>query len=185
MKITKTNLDGCIVITPQFFGDNRGEFVLNFNKKDLEESLGQEIDFVIENQSTSKYGVIRGLHLQKKEFAQAKLVRVISGKILDVAVDFRKKSPTFGKYFSVILSKENRKQLFVPRGFLHGFSVLEDNTTVVYKCDNYYNPESEFGIIYNDKILNIDWLIDKENIDLSKKDKSLNSFNQFLHTNKR
>jgi dTDP-4-dehydrorhamnose 3,5-epimerase len=173
MKIEKTPLEGCVVVTPQVFGDNRGEFVLNFNKKEFEQVIGKEVDFVIENQSNSKFGVIRGLHLQKGEFAQAKLVRVSHGKILDVAVDFRKESPTYLQHFSVILSKENKKQLFVPRGFLHGFSVLEDDTTVVYKCDNYYNPESEFGIIYNDETLNIDWKINREDVDLSEKDGEL------------
>ena len=177
MKVEETPLEGCIVLTPQVFGDNRGEFVLNFNKKEFEKIIGYEIDFVLENQSISKYGVIRGLHLQKGANAQAKLVRVISGKILDVAVDFRKDSPTYGKYFSIILSKENRKQLFVPRGFLHGFSVLEDNTTVVYKCDNYYNPESEFGIMYNDKTLAIDWMISENDVDLSEKDSQLKLLN--------
>lgn len=173
MKVEKTPLEGCVVVTPQVFGDNRGEFVLNFNQKDFEEVIGHTIDFVIENQSTSKYGVIRGLHLQKGKDAQAKLVRVSQGKILDVAVDFRKESPTYLKHYATILSKENKKQLFVPRGFLHGFSVLEDDTTVVYKCDNYYNPDSEFGIIYNDETLGIDWMIDNENVDLSEKDKKL------------
>lgn len=177
MKVEKTPLEGCLIISPQVFEDNRGKFVLNFNKKEFEKIIGHEIDFVLENQSTSKYGVIRGLHLQKGEDVQAKLVSVISGKILDVVVDFRIGSPTYGKHFSIILSKENRKQLFVPRGFLHGFSVLEDNTTVAYKCDNYYNPKSEFGIMYNDKTLDIDWMIDEKDVDLSEKDEKLNTFN--------
>jgi dTDP-4-dehydrorhamnose 3,5-epimerase len=173
MKIEQTGIKDCVIITPQVFGDNRGEFVLNFNKKEFEAAIGHKIDFVIENQSTSKYGVIRGLHLQKGEFAQAKLVRCIKGKILDVIVDFRKESPTYLKHFSAELTPENKKQLFVPRGFLHGFSVLEDDTTVVYKCDNYYNPESEFGILYNDETLGIDWKVNKEDVDLSDKDKKL------------
>ena len=170
MQFEKTPLEGCVIITPQVFGDNRGEFVLNFNKKEFEAAIGHKINFVIENQSTSKYGVIRGLHLQEGEHVQAKLIRVSQGKILDVVVDFRKDSPTYGKHFSIILTKENKKQLFVPRGFLHGFSVLEDDSTVVYKCDNYYNPESEFGIMYNDKTLGIDWMIEEKDVDLSEKD---------------
>jgi dTDP-4-dehydrorhamnose 3,5-epimerase len=176
MKIERTPLEGCIVVTPQVFGDNRGEFVLNFNKREFEAAIGHKINFVIENQSTSKYGVIRGLHLQEGEHVQAKLIRVSQGKILDVVVDFRKDSPTYGKHFSIILTKENKKQLFVPRGFLHGFSVLEDDSTVVYKCDNYYNPESEFGIIYNDPSFDIDWKLKEEDIDLSNKDSLLESF---------
>lgn len=180
MKVEKTPLDGCIVVTPQVFGDNRGEFALNFNKKEFEEIIGQKIDFVLENQSTSKYGVIRGLHLQKGADAQAKLVRVISGKILDVAVDFRKDSPTYGNHFSIILSKENKKQLFVPRGFLHGFSVLEDNTTVVYKCDNYYNKEAEDGVVYNDSDLNIDWGLKDYDLIISDKDQVLKGFEDFI-----
>jgi dTDP-4-dehydrorhamnose 3,5-epimerase len=177
MKIERTPLEGCVVIKPQIFADNRGEFVLNFNKKEFEKVVGKKVDFVLENQSTSKYGVIRGLHLQKGEFAQSKLVRCIKGKILDVAVDFRKESPTYLQYFSVELTSENKKQIFVPRGFLHGFSVLEDNSTVVYKCDNYYNPENEFGVIYNDEIFNIDWKIDEKDVDLSEKDKELEKIN--------
>jgi dTDP-4-dehydrorhamnose 3,5-epimerase len=180
MQFEKTPLEGCVIITPQVFGDNRGEFVLNFNKKEFEKEIGKEVNFVIENQSTSKYGVIRGLHLQKGKDAQAKLIRVSQGKILDVAVDFRKESPTYLQHFSVVISKENKKQLFVPRGFLHGFSVLEDDTTVVYKCDNYYNPESEFGIMYNDETLGIDWKINIENVDLSNKDKKLIKFNELI-----
>lgn len=183
MKIEKTPLGGCIVITPQVFGDNRGEFVLNFNKKDFEDAVGYEVNFVLENQSTSKYGVIRGLHLQKGEFAQAKLVRCIKGKILDVVVDFRKESPTYLQHFSVELTPENKKQIFVPRGFLHGFSVLEDESTVVYMCDNYYNPESEFGIMYNDATFGIDWKINENDVDLSEKDKELKAFVDFKLSN--
>lgn len=181
MNIEQTPLAGCIVLTPKVFGDNRGEFVLNFNKKEFEEVIGQQIDFVLENQSTSKYGVIRGLHLQKGTFAQAKLVRCIKGKILDVVVDFRKESPTYLKHFSIELTSENKKQIFIPRGFLHGFSVLEDNSTVVYKCDNYYNPNSEFGIIYNDETFNINWKIKDKDVNLSEKDSLLKSFMEYKY----
>jgi len=177
MKVTETYLKGCFVIEPQVFGDNRGSFFEVFNQKVFEEKTGLEINFVQDNQSTSQKGVLRGLHLQKGEFAQAKLVRVIKGRVLDVAVDARKDSPTYGEYFSIELSEENNKQLFVPRGFLHGFATLEDNTVFAYKCDNYYHKESEYGIIYNDPTLNIDWKLDEDEIILSEKDKLLQNLN--------
>jgi len=176
MKVTETSLKGCYVIEPLFFKDNRGCFLLEYNKKEFEEKTGFKGDFVLGNQSTSQYGVVRGLHLQRGEFAQAKLVRVVKGKILDVAVDARKGSETFGKVFSVELSAENNKQLLVPRGFLHGFSVLEDDTIVSYKCDNYYQPEAEDGVLFNDKDLNIDWKIPSDKITLSEKDTVLKTF---------
>ena len=176
MKVTETSLKGCYVIEPLFFKDNRGCFLLEYNKKEFEEKTGFKGDFVLGNQSTSQYGVVRGLHLQRGEFAQAKLVRVVKGRILDVAVDARKDSETFGKVFSIELSEENNKQLFVPRGFLHGFSVLEDNTIVSYKCDNYYEPESEDGVLFDDKDLNIDWQIPADKITLSEKDSGLKGF---------
>ncbi|MCL7752797.1 dTDP-4-dehydrorhamnose 3,5-epimerase [Polaribacter sp. Z022] len=179
MIVKETKLKGCFVIEPTFFKDNRGCFLLEYNKKEFQEKTGFTGDFVLGNQSTSEYGVVRGLHLQKGEFSQAKLVRVVKGKILDVAVDARKNSNTYGKVFSVELSAENNKQLFVPRGFLHGFSVLEDDTIVSYKCDNYYNFESEDGVIYNDKDLNVDWKIPQEKIILSEKDTKLKSFKLF------
>ncbi len=179
MKVIETYLKGCFVIEPQVFGDERGNFLLEFNKKEFQEKTGFKGDFVLGNQSTSQYGVIRGLHLQRGEFAQAKLVRVVKGRILDVAVDARKNSVTYGKAFSVELSGENNKQLLVPRGFLHGFSVLEDDTIVSYKCDNYYEPEAEDGVLYNDKDLNIDWKIDANKIILSEKDLKLKFFCNF------
>lgn len=179
MKVIETYLKGCFVIEPQVFGDERGNFLLEFNKKEFQEKTGFKGDFVLGNQSTSQYGVIRGLHLQRGEFAQAKLVRVVKGRILDVAVDARKNSVTYGKAFSVELSGENNKQLLVPRGFLHGFSVLEDDTIVSYKCDNYYKPEAEDGVLYNDKDLNIDWKIDANKIILSEKDLKLKFFCNF------
>ncbi|WP_375240182.1 dTDP-4-dehydrorhamnose 3,5-epimerase [Polaribacter sp.] len=179
MKVTETYLKDCFVIEPQVFGDERGSFLLEFNKKEFAEKTGFKGDFVLGNQSTSQYGVIRGLHLQKGEFAQTKLVRVVKGKILDVAVDARKNSETYGKVFSVELSGENNKQLLVPRGFLHGFSVLEDDTIVSYKCDNYYEPDAEDGVLYNDKDLNIDWKIPFNKIILSEKDLKLKFFYDF------
>ena len=179
MIIKETNLKDCFVIEPTFFIDNRGCFLLEYNKNEFQEKTGLNVDFVLVNQSISQYGVIRGLHLQKGKFAQAKLVRVVKGKILDVTVDVRKNSKTFGKVFAVELSGENNKQLFVPRGFLHGFSVLENDTIVSYKCDNYYNPESEDGVIYNDENLNIDWKLPVKEITLSEKDRILKTFKEF------
>jgi len=181
MIVKETGLKDCFVIEPTFFKDNRGCFLLEYNKKEFKEQTGFTGDFVLGNQSTSEYGVVRGLHLQKGEFVQAKLVRVVKGKILDVVVDVRKGSETFGKVFSVELSGDNFKQLFVPRGFLHGFSVLEDDTIVSYKCDNYYNPASESGVIYDDKDLNIDWQIPADKIKLSEKDKELKGFKEFCN----
>ncbi|TXD49700.1 dTDP-4-dehydrorhamnose 3,5-epimerase [Polaribacter sp. IC073] len=177
MKVTETSLKGCYIIEPIVFGDKRGSFFEVFNKKIFREKTGLKIDFVQDNQSISQKGVLRGLHLQKGGFAQAKLVRVVKGKVLDVAVDVRKDSPTYGKHFSIELSEENNKQLFVPRGFLHGFITLEDDTIFSYKCDNYYNKESEDGVLFDDKNLNIDWKLEEKEIQLSKKDKNLPNFN--------
>ena len=177
MNVTKTGLKDCFLIEPQIFGDDRGYFFESFNQKLFAEKTGLDIHFVQDNQSKSDRGVLRGLHFQTGEYAQAKLVRVIKGKALDVVVDLRQSSPTYGQKFSVILSEENQKQLFVPRGFAHGFSVLEDHTIFIYKCDNYYNKTSENGVIYNDPTLNIDWMLDHDEIKLSEKDKTLPSFN--------
>ena len=177
MKVTETYLEGCFVLEPKIFGDGRGFFFESFNQKVFEEKTGLKVQFLQDNQSISQKGVLRGLHIQKGEFAQAKLVRVIQGEVLDVAVDARKDSKTFGQSFSCILSGENNKQLFIPKGFLHGFSVLEDNTIVSYKCDNYYNKESEDGVIFNDPELNIDWMLGEDEIVLSDKDNELKMFN--------
>ncbi|RBW59597.1 dTDP-4-dehydrorhamnose 3,5-epimerase [Tenacibaculum sp. E3R01] len=173
MNIVQTPLEGCFVIEPMLFEDNRGYFFESFNEEKFKKGIGIDLNFVQDNEAFSNKGIVRGLHFQKGKFAQAKLVRVITGKVLDVAVDLRKKSQTYGQHFSIVLSGENKKQLFVPRGFAHGYSVLENNTVFAYKCDNYYNKESEGGIIYNDKTLNIDWnLLDTEVI-LSDKDMQL------------
>ena len=177
MKVTETYLKGCFVLEPKIFGDGRGSFFESFNQKVFEEKTGLKVQFLQDNQSISQKGVLRGLHIQKGEFAQAKLVRVIQGEVLDVAVDARKDSKTFGQSFSCILSGENNKQLFIPKGFLHGFSVLEDNTIFAYKCDNYYNKESEDGVIFNDPELNIDWMLGEDEIVLSDKDNELKMFN--------
>lgn len=176
MTVTETYLKGCFIIEPKVFEDNRGNFFEIFNQREFQIKTGLMVNFVQDNQSISQRGVLRGLHMQKGEFAQAKWVRVIKGKVLDVAVDYRSNSPTFGKYFSIELSDKNNKQLFIPRGFLHGFATLEDNTIFSYKCDNYYNKEAEFGVIYNDKLLDIDWGLKREEIILSKRDSQLRSF---------
>ncbi|AOW17496.1 dTDP-4-dehydrorhamnose 3,5-epimerase [Polaribacter vadi] len=179
MKVTETFLKGCFVIEPTIYKDERGSFLLNYNKEEFIKNTGLNIDFVLENESVSQYGVIRGLHLQRGEFSQAKLVRVTKGKILDVIVDVRPNSETFKQSFSIELSEFENKQLFVPRGFLHGFAALEDNTTVNYKCDNYYNPDAEDGVIYNDTELNIDWKLNEDDIILSEKDHNLKVFTVF------
>jgi dTDP-4-dehydrorhamnose 3,5-epimerase len=184
MIIKETILKDCFVIEPTFFKDNRGCFLLEYNKKEFQEKTGLDVDFVLGNQSTSQYGVVRGLHLQRGEYSQAKLVRVVKGKILDVVVDVRKDSKTFGKVFSIELSEDNNFQLFVPRSFLHGFSVLEDDTIVSYKCDNYYCPEAEDGVVYNDTSLRIDWEIPSEKIILSEKDEKLKIFKEFVSEKK-
>lgn len=180
MKITETDLEGCFIIEPQIFGDERGYFFETFNKEKFQKLTNLEIVFLQDNEAFSNKGILRGLHFQKGEFAQAKLVRVVKGKVLDVVVDLRPKSKHFGKHFSIILSGENKKQLFVPRGFAHGYAVLEDNTIFCYKCDNYYHPEAEDGVIYNDKDLNIDWILKDDEVTLSGKDKNLKEFKNFI-----
>jgi dTDP-4-dehydrorhamnose 3,5-epimerase len=180
MKVIETNLKDCFILEPKIFGDERGYFFEVFNEKVFQEKTGLTVSFVQDNQSSSKRGVLRGLHMQKGKHAQAKLVRVIKGKVLDVVVDVRENSATFGKTFSCVLSEENKKQLYIPRGFLHGFAVLEDDTIFAYKCDNYYNPEAEDGVIYNDKDLQIDWMLSKDEIILSNKDEKLKPFNEFI-----
>jgi dTDP-4-dehydrorhamnose 3,5-epimerase len=176
MEIQQTGLKDCVIIKPRVFEDSRGYFFESFNKKSFEDKTGMSGDFVQDNQSYSSYGVIRGLHAQSGAHAQAKLVRVLKGEVLDVAVDIRPGSPTFGQHVSVKLSAENRLQLYVPRGFLHGFSVLSETAEFFYKCDNFYNKESELGILYNDQDLNIDWLIPKESELVSDKDLILQTF---------
>ena len=171
MKITETKLKGCFIIEPTVFEDERGYFFESFNEKKLQEALGYIPNFVQDNQSKSSYGVVRGLHQQLGASAQAKLVRAIEGTLLDVVVDARKDSTTYGQSISVELSAENKKQLFVPRGFLHGFSVLSKEAVFFYKCDNFYDKTSEAGVNPLDADLNIDWKINKEDIILSDKDK--------------
>ena len=176
MKLEKTNLEDCFILSPKVFEDERGTFSETFNAKNFLDQAGIAVTFVQDNQSTSKYGVVRGLHFQTGVHGQAKLVRVVKGSALDVVVDLRKGSPSFGKSFSIVLSGENKKQLFVPRGFAHGFSVLEDDTVFAYKCDSYYNKESERGIVYNDATLAIDWHLSSNAMIISKKDLELPTF---------
>lgn len=173
MKVVETKLKGCFLIEPRVFTDDRGYFFESFNERDFQQAIGAAVHFVQDNQSFSKKGVIRALHYQVGEFAQAKLVRVLQGRVLDVAVDLRHGSPTFGQHISVELSCDNKKQLFIPRGFAHGFAVLSDSAEFFYKCDNYYNAASEGGIRYDDPDLNIDWQVPEGERILSEKDGSL------------
>ena len=171
MTFTRTEIPDVVVIEPTVHGDSRGYFVETFRQDKLEEFLGYKINFCQDNESKSSKGVLRGLHYQLPPHAQTKLVRVIQGRVLDVAVDIRRNSPTFGKYVAVLLSAENKKQLLVPRGFAHGFVVLEDDTVFAYKVDNYYSPQCDRGIAFDDAALNIDWILKKEELNLSAKDK--------------
>ncbi|WP_162126811.1 dTDP-4-dehydrorhamnose 3,5-epimerase [Flavobacterium phycosphaerae] len=173
MNFIPTKLEGCYIIEPKIISDERGYFMESFNQKTFQNGIGTEVHFVQDNQSYSSKGVLRGLHYQTGEHAQAKLVRVLQGEVIDVAVDIRPDSPTFGQYESVFLTGENQKQFFVPRGFAHGFLVLSNTATFFYKCDNFYNKESEGGIIYNDKTINIDWNFPVEKLIISEKDKML------------
>lgn len=169
MIFTEQNIPGVWVIEPQVFADSRGYFMESFKQNEFEKHIGK-VDFIQDNESKSSYGVLRGLHYQKGEFSQAKLVRVIKGKVLDVAVDIRKSSPTFGQFVAVELSEENKKQLFIPRGFAHGFVVLSEEAIFTYKVDNLYAPQADAGIIFNDAEIGIDWNIDPKDILLSEKD---------------
>jgi dTDP-4-dehydrorhamnose 3,5-epimerase len=171
MKVEKTYIDGVVVITPDVFEDARGYFFESFSEKRFHEQVDPTVHFLQDNESCSTKGVVRGLHFQRPPYAQAKLVRVIEGSVLDVAVDLRHGSDTYGKYVAVRLTAENHRQLFIPRGFAHGFSVLSDKVVFEYKCDNYYAPDAEGGLAWNDKTLNIDWRLNENDIILSEKDK--------------
>ena len=170
MTFTRTAIPDVVIIEPKVHGDSRGYFVETFRQDKLEEFLGYQINFCQDNESKSSKGVLRGLHYQLPPHAQTKLVRVIHGRVLDVAVDIRKNSPTFGQHVAVELSGENKKQLLIPRGFAHGFVVLEDDTVFAYKVDNYYSPQCDRGIAFDDENLNIDWILKKEELNLSAKD---------------
>lgn len=171
MKIKETGIKGLLVIEPDVFGDSRGYFIESFSEKKFREETGMDVTFVQDNESKSSYGVVRGLHFQRPPYSQAKLVRVVSGRALDVAVDLREGSETYGKHFSIELSGENHLQVFIPKGFAHGFAVLSEEVLFQYKCDEYYAPESEGAVIWNDPDLNIDWKIPHEDVRLSEKDK--------------
>jgi len=172
MKISRTKLEGVFVIEPKVFGDDRGYFSETFRQDIFEDAIGHKVNFLQDNESKSSYGVLRGLHYQLPPFSQSKLVRVIEGSVLDVAVDIRKGSATYGEYFAVELSAENKKQLFVPRGFAHGFLVTSPSAIFSYKVDNYYAPEYDRGVLYNDSTIGINWGIDIDKLLLSQKDKN-------------
>ncbi|AUC14177.1 dTDP-4-dehydrorhamnose 3,5-epimerase [Tenacibaculum sp. SZ-18] len=175
MNFIKTRIPDLTIIEPKVFGDNRGYFFESFNYNEFKNNI-YEVNFVQDNESKSSRGVLRGLHFQKPPFAQSKLVRCVKGKVLDVAVDIRKGSPTYGEFEIVELSEDNKRQLFVPRGFAHGFVVISDEAVFSYKVDNWYSPEHDSGILWNDSSLNIDWRINPEEVLLSEKDKVLQVF---------
>lgn len=179
MIITPQNIPDVFLIEPTIFSDDRGYFIESFRKNYLEEKVGQTLDFVQDNESKSTKGVLRGLHYQIPPYTQAKLVRVISGSVLDVAVDIRESSPTFGQHVSAKLTGENKHQLFIPRGFAHGFVVLSDTAIFSYKVDNYYSPSHDRGILFDDEDLGIDWYVEKNDLRLSEKDLNHPHFNTF------
>ena len=172
MKIRETDISGLVVIEPDVFGDSRGYFMESFSCRKFRELTGCDIEFVQDNESKSSYGVVRGLHFQRPPHSQSKLVRVVSGRVLDVAVDLREGSPTYGKHHTVELSGENHLQMFIPKGFAHGFVVLSDEAVFQYKCDEYYAPQSEGAVAWDDPDLAIDWRIPREDVRLSEKDKN-------------
>jgi len=178
VQFTRTKIDDVIIINPTVHGDERGYFIETFRQDKLEDFLGFKINFCQDNESKSSKGVLRGLHYQLTPAAQTKLVRVIKGSVLDVAVDIREGSPTFGEYIAVKLSEENKRQLFVPRGFAHGFVVLEDETIFAYKVDNYYSPENDRGIAFDDVDIGIDWILDNKELRLSDKDRKQPRLNE-------
>jgi dTDP-4-dehydrorhamnose 3,5-epimerase len=180
MNLIKTTLDGLVVLKPTIFKDNRGYFMESYNQKNINKLVGN-VNFVQDNESESSRGVLRGLHFQKPPYAQAKLVRCLKGSVLDVVLDLRKDSKTYGIFETILLTEENKKQLFIPKGFAHGFVVLSETAIFSYKVDNYYNPDSESGVLWNDLDLNIDWKINKKEIIVSEKDKSLPTFNNIIN----
>jgi dTDP-4-dehydrorhamnose 3,5-epimerase len=170
MRVINTDIEGVVIIEPEVFGDSRGYFMESFSERDFHKHVAP-VKFVQDNESRSCYGVVRGLHYQREPYAQSKLVRCVVGRVLDVAVDIREESPTYGKHVAVELSAENHRQLFIPKGFAHGFAVLSQEAIFAYKCDEFYHPEAEAGIAWNDSTIGIDWRLPKENIILSDKDK--------------
>ena len=179
MRIEQTPRQDCFIIHEKVHGDARGYFIETYNQRDFKAATGLNIEFVQDNQSRSTKGVLRGLHMQRGAAAQAKLVRVLEGAVLDIAVDLRKGSPSFGQHFAIELTADNHKQFFVPAGFAHGFVVLSETATFFYKVDKFYEPGNEVGIMYNDKDLNIDWRLTDAEIILSEKDKTLGSFAEY------
>ena len=180
MRIEQTPLKDCFIVHEKVHGDERGYFIETFNQRDFNAATGLDIVFVQDNQSKSSKGVLRGLHMQRGASAQAKLVRVLSGAVLDVAVDLRKDSPSFGQHYTIELTEDNHKQFFVPAGFAHGFVVLSDTATFFYKVDKFYEPGNEVGIMYNDKDLNINWQLPESEFILSEKDKVLGSYAAYV-----
>lgn len=174
MKVIKTDIEGVVIIEPQLFDDSRGYFMESYSERDFAR-LVAPVRFVQDNESRSRYGVVRGLHYQREPYSQSKLVRCLEGRVLDVAVDIRPESPTYGKYVAVELSADNHRQLFIPKGFAHGFAVLSKEALLAYKCDEFYHPEAECGIAWDDPTLSIDWGLPKEDIILSEKDKGYNN----------
>lgn len=170
MRVINTDIEGVVIIEPEVFGDSRGYFMESFSERDFHKHVAP-VKFVQDNESRSRYGVVRGLHYQREPYAQSKLVRCVVGRVLDVAVDIREGSPTYGKHVAVELSAENHRQLFIPKGFAHGFAVLSQEAIFAYKCDEFYHPEAEAGIAWNDSTIGIDWRLPKEDIILSEKDK--------------
>ena len=180
MNLIKTKLDGLVVLKPTVFKDNRGYFMESYNQQNINKLLGN-VNFVQDNESESSRGVLRGLHFQKPPYTQAKLVRCLKGSVLDIVLDLRKDSKTYGIFETISLTEENKKQLFIPKGFAHGFIVLSKSAIFSYKVDNYYNPDSECGILWSDLDLNIDWKINKNEIIVSEKDKNLPTFNEIIN----
>lgn len=170
MRVLKTDIEGVLIVEPTVHGDQRGYFMESFSERDFEAATGLNVRFVQDNESRSRRGVLRGLHFQREPYAQAKLVRVVQGRVLDVAVDIRPGSATFGRYVAVELSADNHRQLFIPKGFAHGYVVLEEDTVFQYKCDEYYHPDSEDGVAWNDPQIGIEWPLTESEIILSPKD---------------
>jgi len=182
MEVKKTDFKDLLICNPTVFKDDRGYFYESFNLKKFSDATGLHPNFVQDNQSRSTFGVLRGLHFQVGDMAQSKLVRVLEGEVLDVVVDMRKEEPTFGKSFSIMLTAANRTQLFIPRGFAHGFLTLSPKATFFYKCDNYYDKESERGLLYNDPVLDINWQLEEQDFILSEKDKVNPNFETLIKT---
>lgn len=180
MNIIRTDIPDLLIIEPDIYGDSRGYFFESFSRRKFEEATGIKVDFVQDNESRSSYGVVRGLHFQKSPYAQAKLVRVVRGRVRDIAVDLRPDSPTFGKYHAIELSEDDHRQFFIPKGFAHGFSVLSEDAVLQYKCDEYYAPETEGGIAWNDPDLDIDWQIPEDKMIISSKDQNHPTLKEYL-----